>query len=336
MTNRIRLLVVTGFRTLEGFQIPMENRTLLWGLDQANIQWRLYNPWKKLPNLYNYDAALITIYWRHNLNFAFYCKRFEKICTEAGFPVINTIRNAEGRHSFYLDVWRKNGIPCARYQRFRDVDDLTLDTYPLILRSDGVHRGGGMYLVRSVEEAREVVRKQHAETADAPPNPRAPKRVNLAVEFIETKTVDNYYCKWRAYVVGDEVIPAHFMRSRSPFVNYKDAALWAGTRAGDETFRLKGEPRPDILIAAARATGCDILTLDYSIKRDGTYVFWEGNRERATAGDMRARWIGLREVDLEYGAAVARLVRKRFAEHPRAQAPEDGVGETAPMAEGAA
>src|SRR5262252_7951810 len=73
--KRIRLLVLTGFKTLEGFQLPMENRTLLWGLDQANIEWRLYNPWKKLPDLDHYDAALVTVYWRHNVNFTFHCKR---------------------------------------------------------------------------------------------------------------------------------------------------------------------------------------------------------------------------------------------------------------------
>jgi hypothetical protein len=309
--KRIRLLILTGFKTLEGFQMPMENRTLLWGLDQANIEWHLHNPWKKLPNLSRFDAALVTVYWRHNVNFTYHCKKFEKACREMGFPVINTIHNAEGRHSYYLKVWREQGIPCARYQRFRSFDDLTMDTYPLILRRDGVHRGGGMYLVRNPEEAREVILKQHAEAAAADPEPRAPQPINLALEFVETKTVDNYYCKWRAYVVGDEVIPAHFMRSRSPFVNYKDAALWAGTCAADETFRHQGEPRPDLLLAAARATGCDILTLDYSVKPDGTYVFWEGNRERATAGDIRVRWLGLRDVDLEYGAAVARLVHRR-------------------------
>jgi hypothetical protein len=313
--KRIRLLVLTGFKTLEGFQLPMENRTLLWGLDQANIEWRLYNPWKKLPDLDQYDAALVTVYWRHNVNFTFHCKRFEAICREAGFPVINTIHNAEGRHSYYLKVWQQLGIPCARFQRFRTFDDLTMDNYPMILRRDGVHRGSGMYLVKSRDEAREVIRKQHAEAEAAPPEPRAPQPINLAVEFVETKTVDNYYCKWRAYVVGDEVIPAHFMRSRSPFVNYKDAALWAGTRSTDENFRHLGEPRPDLLLAAARATGCDILTLDYSVKPDGAYVFWEGNRERATAGDMRVRWLALRDTDLEYGAAVARLVYKRVAQH---------------------
>src|SRR5579885_1486388 len=89
--KRIRLLVLTGFKTLEGFQIPMENRTVLWGLDQANIEWQLYNPWRRLPNLAHFDAALVTVYWRHNVNFTFYCKRVEAMCRAVGFPVINTI-----------------------------------------------------------------------------------------------------------------------------------------------------------------------------------------------------------------------------------------------------
>lgn len=306
------LLIVTGFETLEGFQLPMENRTVLWGLDQANIDWQLYNPWEQPPNLARYDAVLVTVYRAYNQNFAYFCKKFEDHASQSGIPVINTAANIHGLHSFYLTVWKNHGVPCARFQRFRSAHDLALDTYPLILRRDGQHRGGAMVLVHSFEEAKDAIERQHAMSAIGYPDLRGPMPLDLAVEFVETRKLDGYYCKWRSYVVGDEVLPAHFMRSRSPFVNYKDAALWAQTCNLDEVYRHEGEPHPQRLLEAAQATGFDIITLDYSVKLDGSYVFWEGNRVRATAGDMHVRWLGMREVDMTYGHAVARLVKQRI------------------------
>src|SRR6185295_14839951 len=95
-TVRLRLLILTGFESLEAFQIPMENRTLLWGLDRADIDWALYNPWRPPPDLLRFDAALVTLYWAHNGNFVYHCLQFEKRCAEEGFPVINTARQSQG------------------------------------------------------------------------------------------------------------------------------------------------------------------------------------------------------------------------------------------------
>ncbi|WP_449229626.1 hypothetical protein [Azospirillum argentinense] len=317
------MLIATGFASLDSFQLPMENRTLLWGLDQANIRWFLYNPWEPPPDLARFDAVLVTVYRAYASNFTYHCQAFEKRAAEAGLPVINTIAGSDGLHSAYLETWRRHEIPCARFQRFRTADDLTLDTYPLILRRDGVHRGNSMILVHNRAEAEAAIRAQHADCAATYPSLRGPLPVDLAIEFVETRKVEGYYCKWRSYVVGDEVIPAHFMRSRSPFVNYKDAALWANTCSMDEVFRMDGEPHPNRVRAAARALGYDIIALDYSQREDGGYIFWEGNRVRATAGDRHVRWLTMREADLTYGAAVARLVRRRVeeADRPAARRP---------------
>jgi hypothetical protein len=295
----------------------MENRTLLWSLDQANVDWWLYNPWHATPDLSRYDGAIVSVYRSYNHNFTFHCKEFEQRARDAGMPVVNTAENALGLHSFYLSEWQRAGVPCARFQRFRVFADLTLDTYPLILRRDGVHRGGEMFFAQNATDAREIIEEQHAESIAKYPDVRGPLPVDLAIEFIKTQRIDGYYCKWRSYVVGNEVIPAHFMRSRSPFVNYKDAALWAGTCSADGAFRYEGERYPERVLAAARATGFDIIALDYSVLEDGSYVFWEGNRIRATAGDTHVRWLEMREVDMEYGAAVVRLLERRVAEASR-------------------
>ncbi|MBF0133542.1 MAG: hypothetical protein HQL75_13275 [Magnetococcales bacterium] len=314
MKKRLRTLIVTGFNSLEGFQLPMENRTLLWGLDQYNIEWFLYRPWEPPPDLSRFDAVLITVYRAHIRNFAHHARQFETLALKAGIPVIGTTRNIEGLHSFYLAIWQKLGIPCARFQRFRTAEDLTLDTYPMILRRDGIHRGGTMILVHNREEAEQAIATQHAQCPQIP-SATGPQPLDLAIAFVETVKSDGYYAKWRCYVVGDEVIPAHFMRSRAHFVNYKDAALWANTCNLDEIYRHEGVEHPEQVLAAAKSLGFDIITLDYSLLDDGRYIFWEGNRIRATAGDQHVGWISIRDTDLQYGEAVARLIRRQVAGH---------------------
>jgi len=315
----IRLLIVTAFSTLQGFLLPMEHRTLVWGLDQANIRWVLYNPWMPSPDMSRFDAVLISVYRAHAYNFVYYAEKFERDMREKGVPVINTVAGSEGLHSFYLSRWREAGVPCARFQRFQTAEELTLDCYPLILRRDGVHRGATMLLAQNPRDAAEKIAAQHAESASTYPNMRGSLPVDMAIEFVATQAVEGYFCKWRAYAVGDEIIPAHFMRSLSPFVNYKDAALWSGTCSMDQSFQMEGEPHPERVRAAAGALGIDILAIDYGLRADGEYVFFEGNRVRATAGDAHVRWLGVRDSDLTFGAAVARLIRKRVDEAlPRA------------------
>jgi hypothetical protein len=313
----IRLLIVTGFKTLEGFQLPVENRTLLWGLDQANIEWRLYNPWKPRPNLKRFDAVYISPYLSLYMDFARHCRPFERLCRRREIPVINTIANSNNLHSYFLRLWRERGIRCARFEKFQEFHEITMNSYPMILRRDGVHRGNAMFFAENPDHARHLIESQRKAAEEAGFNRRGPYALDLAVEFIDTRGADGYYNKWRSYVVGDEVIPAHFMRSRTPFVNYKDAALWAGACSIDQAFRQNGEPRSDLILAAVRAADLDIATIDYSVQPDGTYVFWEINKRRASAGDNHVRWLQTRDVDFEFGAAVARLVRRRVEEGAR-------------------
>lgn len=310
--RRYRVLVMTGFESLAGFLLPMEHRSLLWGFDQANIDWYLYNPWRPMPALAGFDGMYISVYRFYNKNFVYHGSQREREARERGLPVLNTVEHAHSLHSYSLSRWRERGVPCARFQHFGRFEDISLSPYPLVLRRDGMHRGSGMFLVRTATEARRVIERQIAESRRTYPSARGVLPLNLAIEFIETERAGGYFHKFRSYVVGDEVIPAHFMRSRSAFVNYKDAALWDQTCSLDQTFRLEGEPHPERVVAAARAVDLDIVALDYSRRPDGSYVFWEGNRVRATAGDAHVSWLDVRETDIRFGTAVARLMRSRI------------------------
>lgn len=309
--KRLRVLIMTGFESLEGFLLPMEHRCLLWGFDQANIDWYLYNPWRPLPKPLDFDAMFVSVYRFYNKNFVYFGGKREAEARAAGLPIVNTVAHAHSLHSYYLSAWAQKGVPCARFQHFSKFEDISLAPYPLVLRRDGMHRGSGMFLVKNETEARNVIDRQLAAVRRSYPSAHGVLPLNLAIEFVKTELSDGYFHKFRSYVVGDEVIPAHFMRSRSAFVNYKDAALWAQTCEMDETFRMEGEEHPERLLAAARAVGLDVIALDYSRRSDGSYIFWEGNRVRATAGDAHVAWLGMRETDMQYGAAVARTIRMR-------------------------
>lgn len=308
----MQILIISAYKSLEKFQQRVDNRTLLWGLDQANIHWTLTTPWKKIPDLTNYDAVMMTLHAPFYRNYIFYCSQLEAQCEALSIPVINSSRMVSPPHSYFLQKWKEAGIPCADYQLFTDFDQVQLN-YPLILRVDGVHRGLSMYFVKNREEALKAIENQNNLYHRYYPSADCPKPLNIAIEFVETKKTDGMYEKKRCYVVGERIIPAHLLRSGTPFVNYKDSLLDPLTCSLDKNYTLWSEFADDeeLILKAAKITGFEIITLDYSIKEDGSYVFWEGNRRRATAGDARIKWLGLRPPDIAYGHAVADYIRER-------------------------
>jgi len=310
----MKVLIFTCYKNLERFQSRVDNRTLLWGLDQANIDWELSIPWQPLPELAQFDGAFSTLYAPLFRNFIYYCKTAEQKCLEAGVPVINSCANYSPPHSFFLKQWKEAGIPCARYEFFRDFDTVSLK-YPMILRVDGVHRGLNMYFVSNKEEAMQAINYQNELHVRYFPSREGPKPLNIAIEFVDTVCKDGFYEKKRCYVIGDKIIAAHCLRSRTRFVNYKDSLLDPATCAVDREYTLHEEFTDDydLVMRAAKATGIDIITLDYSIRQDGEYIFWEGNRRRATAGDQRIKWLGIRPPDLVYGNTVADFIQQKIA-----------------------
>ncbi|GEM_PF-2697428 len=311
----LHILIFSAYKE-ENFQIRVDNRTLLWGLDKANIEWTIHHPWRPLPDLSKFDAVFSSLYAPLYKNFVFYCKRAEAECRKAGLPIIQSIENHHPEHSFYLEKWKAAGVPCANSQHFARFEQIKLN-YPMILRKDGKHMGQDMYYVTTPEEAKAAIEKQTALVAEADPTQRGPEMLDFAIEFVDTKNEDDFYEKWRCYVVNDTIIPAHYLRSRTKFVNYKDAVLDAGTCAADSQYSIEHtqEVDRDMILKAARATGFDIITLDYSVQRDGTYIFWEGNRLRGTAGDQRIKWLGIRPPDVQYGDAAAHYIQQRIEEH---------------------
>lgn len=306
----LHVLILTSYKNLEVFQRRVDNRTLIWGLDQANIEWTLVQPWKEVPELSQFDAVFSTLYLPHQNNFPFYAKRIEDQCRELGIAVIQSADNITPLHSYFMDRWKQDGVPCANFCEFESFEDIDL-AYPMILRKDGQHRGQNMFFVHSPEEAKEVLDKQYELSKDNHFDMIGPQMPNLAIEFVDTQNEEGFYEKWRCYVVDDEVIPAHYLRSKTRFVNYKDAILDAQTCATDQQYFQQGPVDKEVILKAAKSSGFDIITLDYGKRKDGSIIFWEGNRQRGTAGDPRINWLSIRPADLMYGKAVAKLIMKK-------------------------
>lgn len=279
-----RLLIVSPYNKLHNFEKYVASRLLLWGLDEAGIRWEHYQPRKYPPLLSRYDAVLFWSFGHRKRNYTFYARAFEQQCRAYGLPIINSMEGCEIHHSFGLAQWKKHGIPCANFQRFRHFDDITLD-YPLILRRDGVHQGKDMFLVRTPEEAREVIdRRLHEyETLWLDDHSKLP--LDLAIEFVDTQYPDGYYRKQRCYVVGDRVIPRQVSFAPTWLVNYGHCVVTPQALKEDRQLRTHGEPRADLLVHAARALKSDVVAMDYTPRPDGSYILWEGNRHFKMMGD---------------------------------------------------
>lgn len=311
----IRVLVLTPYEEVEEFKQSGPSLVMTWGMDSRRIEWVLHNPARKRADLSEFDAVLSWPYGLREKGFFRNSKEFEQVCMDAGIPVVNSFRAYNTRHSRALYLWRKNNIPCASYQHIKSFEDITFD-YPLILRTDGVHRGRNMYLCFNPSEARAVIERSHAET-EFPP-------VDLAIQFIETVSPDGYYRKWRSHVIGDRIVPRQMSLSRNWMIHL-DASSWSALAIEeDRKFIAEGESQAELVIRAAKVLGSDIIALDYSKLRDGSYIFWEGNRnyDLSVGGEMWKQFQNstgrtdsqCMESLMRIGEAIADLVIERASE----------------------
>jgi len=245
------------------------SRMLLWGLRANGIDYTLHHPGQLRTDLHDFDAILCWAYGFKQYPAALAsCLGFEAMARAAGIPVINSLASFSIAHSSCLRAWTAAGILCPRYQHVARAGDLKLP-YPLILRTDGVHRGQHMHLAHNPAEAEAVFQR----AANDPSLPRP----NLAIQYIDTLAPDGYFRKWRSYVIGSRVVPRQLQLSMNWIVNLDGAEPVDQAIEEDREFYRAGEANRELAVRAAAALGSEIVALDYS-KRGDEYVFWEGNR----------------------------------------------------------
>ena len=312
----VSLLIIGSRRKTDGVRKRLAGRALLWGLEQREIRWQIYQPGTDpVPDLGEYDALLAWSFMVYRLSRAYLpvARELEAQALARGIPVINSVQRCDAPHSFFLETWREHGIPCARCQGFERVEDLELD-YPLLLRRDGVHRGEDLYFVRTPEDARRLVRDREKDGKEP---------LNLAVEFVDARDRNGLYSRYRSWVVGDVIIPISVLVSDHWMVNYSHFDDDEVAARYGRDFLDRGEPNAAEVRAAARLTGSDVVALDYARCPEGRYVFWEANRhfltledygETPSGGFTRATGVdaaGRRKAFEDLGWALADLVVER-------------------------
>ena len=308
--DRLLILSASPHRTL--FERDMAGRLLLQGLDRAGIEWALHAPWEPFPAPQGLAGVLSWSFHHDENNFVFWARKAESFYRAAGLQILNSVRAFSVQHSFYLRRWRDAGIPCARFERFSDLEAVAL-TYPLILRCDGLHKGKNTFLVHSPAEAAQAVAEQRANGV----------ALDLALEFKDLRFPDGYYRNRFCFVAGNRVIPRQHAIGKDWLLNFETAEASAQSVREDRAFRMHGEERAELVLRAARATGSDIVGLDYGISPEGGYVFWEGHRHFKMTGDdgyrtgklesATGRSIAARAEDNEdLGNAMAEMIREEL------------------------
>jgi hypothetical protein len=277
----VRLLILSNLDAGSIFRRGSVNRALESGLKTRPIDWRIHDPMAGTPDLSGVDVMLT---WCHHIDgnsraFRQQAIAVEEECSRAGIPVVNSANKLRRiRHSYCLRRWFFHDIPCALSQNFRTLDEISL-RYPMVLRVDGgVHSSLDSFLVADRAEAEQVMRDREGSGRG---------RLNLAIEYVETRFPDGFYRKRRCIVVGDRLIPRQHMLSCGWKVKLSSAEANELSIAEDRAFLAEGETQSVLVGRAARTLGCDILALDYSPAPDGSYVFWEANRTFRMAGTGR-------------------------------------------------
>lgn len=314
----MKLAIFTTYERAEDFGREALCTALMAGLRERAISFSLLRPEEAMPDPRDFDAALVWLYLygTYGEEVCFRCSRAVETAFAAhGIPVIQPLQERFKRHSSLLALWQANGVDCAAQQRFQHLDEIRLP-YPLVLRVDGYHKTGHAFLAQNPAQAAAIVARRQREGA---------RPLDLALEYIDIRSPDGYYRKWRSLVIGGEVIPWHILLADGWLVKLEPSLVLPEVAAEHHRFKTAGEPQTAEVRRAAAILGADIVALDYSRRADGRCVFWEGNAyfrmfafgdgEKATKyrAAIQQSEDELRVAHRRLGLAIADMIHRRTA-----------------------
>ena len=210
-----------------------------------------------------------------------YALELERACDDAGVPLLGRPEPlSQTCKSRQLRLLRRAGLFAPRgvhLSHWRDA--LTGDrvAFPLVLRYDCGHASHDEGFAGPFNSPAELLAARFPER-DAWP-PRRGFAGLAAVEYVETARTDGFYRKYKALVVGDRVLPCLFSVVADWYRHHTFEREKARYRGEVERF-LHGDIDPreqELCLAAARATGFEIASVDYSYLPDGGLVVFESN-----------------------------------------------------------
>jgi glutathione synthase/RimK-type ligase-like ATP-grasp enzyme len=143
--------------------------------------------------------------------------------------------------------------------------------FPLIVRKAGTHTGVILGLFETVDALRAALTEPGE---------------HIITEFVDFRSPDGVYRKYRAFFIGERIILRHLLASDQWSVHAKDRQRFMVERADlvDEERNLFARPEgafpPGILDALGSVRermGLDYFGMDFGIGRDGQAVLFEAN-----------------------------------------------------------
>ena len=162
-------------------------------------------------------------------------------------------------------------LPGSKPHLLRSAIDQKGLQYPIILRRAGMHTGQTMTLVRDPAEFPEMIEGE----GDL-----------IATEFVDFKSSDGLYRKYRAFFIGSHVIFRHMLVSDNWNVHAEDRKRFMAERQEllDEEEGLFGKTEgafPDAIAKVMEAVRdkmeLDYFGMDFAILPDGRVLLFEAN-----------------------------------------------------------
>jgi hypothetical protein len=188
-------------------------------------------------------------------------------CDLRGIPVLNRVDRTA--HSIKSECTRRIAnagvrapkiVPITCFRRFREtLGGLDL---PLLIREDQGH-GRPSYLV---EKARDLDRVPIGRYAHP-----------IASEFIDVRSPDGLFRKYRYVAAGERGVTRHLMIGDHWEVRPENRVCTRTTRDEELAYLESAEPNFEALHRARQALEFDVAAFDYSYDHEGRLVVWEAN-----------------------------------------------------------
>lgn len=135
-------------------------------------------------------------------------------------------------------------------------------SYPFIVRDDVGH-GGEFRLIEKPEDLRCLNREDFFRP--------------VASEFVDVRSEDGRYRKFRAIVVGGSVVSHHLQTSNIWLTRGANRINDLQTREEEIEYVSNPDAFSDLMLRVSKALELEFLGIDYSIDREGRVVIWEAN-----------------------------------------------------------
>lgn len=230
------------------------------------------------------DYPVVAFFYRDPLRILYpkefeYAKRIEDICIKNNIRFVNkpdALSNSV--KSIQLNILRSNGFRVANFYPFNDLSELrslTKSNYPIFIRYNAGHDSEGNYrhgLFYSFEDIENNLSNNMFES-------KKHFKDKIAIQWIDTKFIDGYYRRFRAFVTGSDAMKGNIYMSDDWYIHEKNSIKNHISQYEEYKF-MKSDFTEDeklFFIRANKILGFDFSAFDYSYTKDGEIIIWESN-----------------------------------------------------------